>query len=85
MQETEKQLNALSEKIGEKLSGTAIRLKEKSGEVREKWDQSETKEDLEKKRQQLEEKYRALTEKKSFTHRRILKAFPNLTDRLRKK
>lgn len=85
MQETEKQLNALSEKIGGKLSDTAIRLKEKSGEVREKWDQSETKEELEKKKQRLEEKYRALSEKKSFTHRRILKAFPNLTDRLRKK
>lgn len=74
--EAEKALRAISDKIGENISGTTIAAKEKGSEiaVENKPKIDELKAEYEKKKQE----FSAAFEKRNFVHRRIVKAFPNL-------
>lgn len=74
--EAEKALNALSDKIGENISETAINAKAKGGELVE-----ESRPKIEELKAEYEKKaaeYKRQFESRGFVHKRIFKAFPNL-------
>ena len=76
MLEAEKALKALSDKIGENISETAISAKEKSDELI-----AESKPKLEELKAEYEQKaaeYKRQFEGRGFVHKRITEAFPNL-------
>lgn len=76
MLEAERALKAISDKIGENISDTAIAAKEKGGELVE-----ESKPRLEELKAEYEKKaaeYKRQFESRGFVHKRIFKAFPNL-------
>lgn len=76
MLEAEKALKAISDKIGENISETAIAAKEKGDELVE-----ESKPRIEELKAEYEKKtaeYKRLFESRDFVHKRIFKAFPNL-------
>ena len=76
MLEAERALKALSDKIGENISETAISAKEKSDELI-----AESKPKLEELKAEYEKKaaeYKRQFESRGFVHKRIFKAFPNL-------
>lgn len=76
MLEAERALKAISDKIGENISDTAIAAKEKGGELAE-----ESKPRLEELRAEYEKKaaeYKRRFENRGFVPKRIFKAFPNL-------
>ena len=76
MLEAEKALKALSDKIGENISETAINAKAKGDELIE-----ENKPRLEELKAEYEQKaaeYKRQFESRGFVHKRIFKAFPNL-------
>lgn len=76
MLEAEKALKAISDKIGENISDTAIAAKEKGGELME-----ENKPRLEELKAEYEKKaaeYKRQFESRGFVHKRITEAFPNL-------
>lgn len=76
MLEAEKALKALSDKIGENISETAINAKAKGDELVE-----ESKPKLEELKAEYEKKateYKRQFESRGFVHKRIFKAFPNL-------
>lgn len=76
MLEAERALKAISDKIGENISGTAIAAKEKGDELAE-----ESKPRLEELKAEYEQKaaeYKRRFENRGFVHKRIFKAFPNL-------
>lgn len=76
MLEAERALKAISDKIGENISDTAIAAKEKGGELMEenKPRLNELKAEYEKKAAE----YKRQFESRGFVHKRIFKAFPNL-------
>ena len=76
MLEAERALKALSDKIGENISETAINAKAKGDELVE-----ESKPKLEELKAEYEKKaaeYKRQFESRGFVHKRIFKAFPNL-------
>ena len=76
MLEAEKALKAISDKIGENISETAIAAKEKGDELVE-----ESKPRIEELKAEYEKKtaeYKRQFESRDFVHKRIFKAFPNL-------
>ena len=76
MLEAERALKAISDKIGENISDTAIAAKEKGGELAE-----ESKPRLEELKAEYEKKaaeYKRRFENRGFVPKRIFKAFPNL-------
>ena len=76
MLEAEKALKALSDKIGENISETAINAKAKGDELIE-----ENKPRLEELKAEYEQKaaeYKRQFESRGVVHKRIFKAFPNL-------
>lgn len=76
MLEAERALKAVSDKIGENISDTAIAAKEKGGELAK-----ESKPRLEELKAEYEQKaaeYKRQFESRGFVHKRIFKAFPNL-------
>lgn len=76
MLEAERALKAISDKIGENISDTAIAAKEKGDELAE-----ESKPRLEELKAEYEQKaaeYKRRFENRGFVHKRIFKAFPNL-------
>lgn len=86
MAEIEAGLKKISDEIGEKLYIAADRvmtqdevLKENLAEKRSQLDEKRTA--FEKKRAELEERYKRLTQSTSLQHRRILKAFPKLSEK----
>ena len=86
MEEIEAGLKKVSNEIGERLYTAADRvmtqdekLKENLTEKRGELEERRLK--LEKKRAELEERYKKLTQSTSLQHRRILKAFPKLSEK----
>lgn len=78
MLEAEKALKAISDKIGENISETAIAAKEKGSELVE-----ERKPQLEELKQEYEKKkaeFKKMVENRNRVHSRIFKAFPNLKE-----
>lgn len=76
MLEAEKALKAISDKIGENISETAINAKAKGDELVE-----ENRPKIEELKAEYEQKaaeYKRQFESRGFVHKRIFKAFPNL-------
>ena len=76
MLEAERALKAISDKIGENISDTAIAAKEKGNELAE-----ESKPRLEELKAEYEQKaaeYKRRFESRGFVHKRIFEAFPSL-------
>ena len=77
------EMRKISDKTGEKIFSTVEGIRDKSEELGEKTDEyrrknAQRREEYRKKYDELREKHRELTEKRSFTRRRIEKAFPKL-------
>ena len=78
MLDAENALKAISDKIGENISETAIAAKEKGGELAE-----EKKSQLEELKAEYEKKkaeFKAMVESRSLVHTRIFNAFPKLKE-----
>lgn len=76
IEDTERALTAISEKLGENIYGKTVIVADKGNEFVE-----ENRERLQKLKAEYEERiaeYRKLTENLNFVHRRIFKAFPKL-------